>query len=119
MPGSRIGHLAFVGDSVLGYDVDIGAGVVVSNYRFDGAEVQVTLNNQLVSTHTDKFGAVIGDASKIGCNVVVLPGRTIGHNSWVDPSIVVQRDVPDNTHLHLEQSLVAEKRQPTTGRLGA
>jgi len=119
MPGSRIGHLAFVGDSVLGYDVDIGAGVVLSNYRFDGAEVQVTLNNQLVSTHTDKFGAVVGDAAKIGCNVVVLPGRTIGYNSWVDPSIVVQRDVPDNTHLHLEQTLVAEKRQPTTERPGA
>jgi UDP-N-acetylglucosamine diphosphorylase/glucosamine-1-phosphate N-acetyltransferase len=119
MPGSRIGHLAFVGDSVLGYDVDIGAGVILSNYRFDGADVQVTLSNQLVSTHTNKFGAVVGDAAKIGCNVVVLPGRTIGYNSWVDPSIVVQRDVPDNTHVRLEQSLVTEKRQPSSERPGA
>lgn len=104
MPGTRIGHLAFVGDSVLGYDVDIGAGVILSNYRFDGAIVKVMLRGQLVSTHTDKFGAVVGDKAKIGCNAVVLPGRTIGFNAWIDPSIVVGKDVPDNTHLQLKQT---------------
>ncbi len=111
MPGSRIGHLAFIGDSVIGYDVDIGAGVVLSNYRFDGAEVKVMLHGQLVSTHRDKFGAVVGDRTKIGCNAVVLPGRTIGFNSWIDPAIVVERDVPDNTHLKLKQTLTEEPRQ--------
>ncbi len=114
MPGSRVGHLAFVGDSILGFDVEIGASVVLSNYRFDGAEVQVMLQNQLVSTQTDKFGAVIGDAAKIGCGVVVLPGRTIGYNSWIDPSIVVQKDVSDNTHVKLKQSFTEEQRRPST-----
>jgi len=113
MPGSRIGHLAFVGDSVIGYEVDVGAGVVLSNYRFDGAPVRVMLKGQLVSTHTDKFGAVVGDRAKIGCNVVVLPGRTIGCNSWIDPTIVVQRDVPDDVHLRLQQSYVEERRKPS------
>ena len=111
MPRSRIGHLSFIGDSILGYDVDIGASVVLSNYRFDGALVKVMLKNQLVSTHTDKFGAVVGDRSKIGCNVVVLPGRTLGYNSWVDPAIVVQRDVSDNIHLQLKQTHLEEKRR--------
>jgi bifunctional UDP-N-acetylglucosamine pyrophosphorylase/glucosamine-1-phosphate N-acetyltransferase len=90
--------------------VDIGAGVVLSNYRFDGAVVKVMLRGQLMPTHTDKFGAVIGDQSKIGCNAVILPGRTIGYNSWIDPGIVVEKDVPDNTHLRLKQSLVEEER---------
>lgn len=111
MPGSSIGHLAFVGDSILGHGADIGAGVVLSNYRFDGAKVKVMLRGELVSTHTDKFGAVVGDQSKIGCNAVVLPGRTIGYNSWIDPGIVVEKDVPDNTHLRLKQSLVEENRR--------
>ncbi len=112
MPGCSIGHLAFVGDSILGHETDIGAGVVLSNYRFDGTVVKVMLRGQLVSTHTDKFGAVIGGKSKIGCNAVVLPGRTIGYNSWVDPGIIVEKDVPDNTHLRLQQSFVEEKRRP-------
>ena len=71
------------------------------------------LRDQLVSTHTDKFGAVIGDAAKIGCGVVVLPGRTIGYNSWIDPSIVVQKDVADNTHLRLKQAFTEEERRPS------
>jgi bifunctional UDP-N-acetylglucosamine pyrophosphorylase/glucosamine-1-phosphate N-acetyltransferase len=113
-PGSRIGHLAFVGDSILGFDVEIGANVVLSNYRFDGAEVKVMLRGQLVSTHTDKFGAVVGDASKIGCGAVVLPGRTIGYNSWIDPSIVVHKDVPDNAHIKLKQKITEEQRRSPT-----
>jgi bifunctional UDP-N-acetylglucosamine pyrophosphorylase/glucosamine-1-phosphate N-acetyltransferase len=110
MPGSRVGHLAFVGDSILGYEVDIGANVVLSNYRFDGAEVQVMLRGQLASTHTDKFGAVVGDTAKIGCGVVVLPGRTIGYNSWIDPAVVVKTDVEDNIHLQLKQEFIEKKR---------
>jgi bifunctional UDP-N-acetylglucosamine pyrophosphorylase/glucosamine-1-phosphate N-acetyltransferase len=114
LPGTSVGHLAFIGDSILGFNVEIGANVVLSNYRFDGAEVQVMLRGQLVSTHTDKFGAVIGDGTKIGCGAVVLPGRTIGYNSWIDPSIVVQKDVPDNTHVKLKQTLTEEKRHSPT-----
>jgi UDP-N-acetylglucosamine diphosphorylase/glucosamine-1-phosphate N-acetyltransferase len=114
MPGSIIGHLSFVGDSILGFGVEVGASVVLSNYRFDGEEVHVMLQDQLVTTHTNKFGSVIGDRAKIGCGVVVLPGRTIGYNSWIDPSIVVQKDVPDNTHLKLDQSLTMKSRRQLT-----
>ena len=114
MPGSSVGHLAFVGDSILGFDVELGASVVLANYRFDGAEVQIMLRDRLVSTHTDKFGAVIGDRTKLGCGVVVLPGRTIGYNTWIDPSIVVQKDVADNTHLKLKQAFTEEQRQSVT-----
>lgn len=114
MPGSRIGHLAFIGDSILGYEVDIGASVVLSNYRFDGAEVQVMLRGQLASTHTDKFGAVVGDTAKIGCGAVVLPGRTIGYNSWIDPAVVVKTDVADNIHLQLKQEYLEKKRRGPT-----
>jgi bifunctional UDP-N-acetylglucosamine pyrophosphorylase/glucosamine-1-phosphate N-acetyltransferase len=114
MPHSRVGHLAFVGDSVLGYSADLGASVVLSNYRFDGDEVHVMLSGKLVSTHTDKFGAIVGDQAKIGCGAVVLPGRTIGYHSWVDPGIVVSRDVADSVHLKLKQSFIEEKRRSTT-----
>ncbi|MDO8056566.1 MAG: hypothetical protein Q6361_06870, partial [Candidatus Hermodarchaeota archaeon] len=114
MPHSQVGHLAFVGDSILGYGADLGASVVLSNYRFDGAEVQVMLRDKLVSTHTDKFGAVLGDQSKIGCGAIVLPGRTIGYNSWIDPGIVVSRDVADNVHLKLKQTYEEKVRRPST-----
>lgn len=114
MPKSSVGHLAFVGDSILGFNVEIGASVVLSNYRFDGAEVHVMLRNQLVSTHTNKFGAIVGDEAKIGCGAVVLPGRTIGYNSWIDPAIVVQKDVADNIHLKLKQTVTEEARRASS-----
>ena len=78
------------------------------------AEVQVMLRGQLASTHTDKFGSVVGDTAKIGCGAVVLPGRTIGYNSWIDPAVVVKTDVADNINLQLKQEYLEKKRRGPT-----
>ncbi len=95
MRGARAPHLNYVGDSVLGEGVNLGAGTVTANLRFDHATVKVRLKGRLVDTGRRKLGAVFGDHSQTGVNVSTLPGVRIGAYSWVYPGMVVERDVPD------------------------
>jgi len=67
-------HFNYVGDSILGNGVNIGAGVICANYRLDGKEIPVVVNDKRFSTGVNKLGSFIGDYSQIGCNCVVNPG---------------------------------------------
>ncbi len=74
-------HFNYVGDSILGSHVNLGAGVICANFRLDGKEVKVHANEQVHSTGLRKLGAVIGDKSQLGCNTVVNPGVLIKKGS--------------------------------------
>ncbi len=95
MADAKAPHLNYVGDSVLGVGVNLGAGTVTANLRFDHATVKVRLKGRLVDTGLRKLGAVMGDYSQTGVNVSTLPGVRIGAYSWIYPGTVVARDVPD------------------------
>ena len=75
-------HFNFIGDSILGNGVNIGAGVVLANFRLDAKPVPI--GDQ--STGRVKFGAVLGDRVKIGCNSVLEPGTFLGPDTWVLPT---------------------------------
>jgi bifunctional UDP-N-acetylglucosamine pyrophosphorylase/glucosamine-1-phosphate N-acetyltransferase len=90
MTGTTVGHLSYVGDSVLGRDVNFGAGTTVANLRHDDADVQTQVRGEAVSTGRRKFGVVCGDGVKTGIQTslnagVVLPtdGRTAPGESVV------------------------------------
>ncbi len=80
--GSKIAHLSFVGDSILGSDVNIEGGAMVANYRneMDDKEIRFVYDHRTISTQIDKFGALIGDGSKIGANSVIAPGALVSKN---------------------------------------
>jgi len=86
-PGTKLAHFNFVGDSVLGSNVNLEAGSIVCNYRNERAnkEILVRLGERLYSTGCEKFGAVVGDHSRIGANAVLAPGAMLA------PSSVVRR----------------------------
>ncbi|MNP47679.1 hypothetical protein D3C76_1417450 [compost metagenome] len=67
--GSKLAHFNFVGDSVLGAGVN-------ANYRNERADkaVNVRVDDVLVPTGCDKFGALLGDGCRLGANAVVAPG---------------------------------------------
>lgn len=71
---SKAPHFNYVGDSILGNHVNIGAGVICANFRLDQGEIVVEVNGDLYHTGMKKFGTVLGDGSKIGCNTVINPG---------------------------------------------
>lgn len=85
--GSKLAHFNFVGDSILGEDVNLEAGSIVCNHRNERSdkEVLVRLDNQLHRTGCQKFGAVVGDRVRIGANAVLAPGAIL------QPGTVVPR----------------------------
>jgi NDP-sugar pyrophosphorylase family protein len=83
--GSALAHLNYVGDSLIGARVNVEAGAVLAN-RFNEREdkrITVVVGKRLVATGVDKFGALIGDASRIGANAVTTPGTILPPGSVV------------------------------------
>lgn len=77
--GSKLAHFNFVGDSILGSDVNLEAGSVIANYRNELADprLRICLNGEIIETEILKFGGLIGDRCRIGANAVVAPGSII------------------------------------------
>ncbi|WP_228547111.1 UDP-N-acetylglucosamine diphosphorylase [Candidatus Neptunochlamydia vexilliferae] len=72
--GAQAPHFNYVGDSILGSNTNLGAGVICANYRIDHKDVVVEVDGELYETGMRKFGTVLGDRSQIGCNSVINPG---------------------------------------------
>jgi NDP-sugar pyrophosphorylase family protein len=67
-------HQNYVGDSILGADVNLGAGTILSNVKNVGDEVTFPCDGRTEHTGLRKFGAVLGDGCRTGCNTVTNPG---------------------------------------------
>ncbi len=81
LDGAKIPHLNYVGDSIVGSRVNMGAGSVCANMRFDKGEISIGG----VKTQRKKLGAFIGDDASIGCNAVLNPGSVIFPRKFVLP----------------------------------
>lgn len=89
LPRAKVAHQNFVGHSILGRNVNLGAGVRIANWKLDGSEVTVKTSAGRIFTGLRKFGAVIGDGSVVGCNAVLNPGTLLGKNCRVGPLVAV------------------------------
>ncbi|MXR52208.1 NTP transferase domain-containing protein [Halovenus sp. WSH3] len=92
MADSSVPHLSYVGDSVLGRDVNFGAGTNVANLRHDDADVRVTVKGDRVSTGRRKFGVVAGDRVKTGINTSLNPGVVLSTGARTKPGESVFED---------------------------
>ena len=90
---TNVGHLSYIGDSVLGERVNLGAGTTTSNLRHDGKNHRSMVKGVLVDTGRRKFGAIIGDGAHTGINTSIYPGRKLGSNARTRPGEVVQHDI--------------------------
>ena len=83
--GSKIAHLSFVGDTLIGSRANIEAGAMVANYRNerDNKRILIRYNTKIIDTGIDKFGALIGDNVRIGANAVIAPGALLAPESVV------------------------------------
>jgi NDP-sugar pyrophosphorylase family protein len=93
--GSKLAHFNFVGDSVLGHGINLEAGSIVANYRNERVdkEVLVRVDGVLQRTGCDKFGALLGDQSRIGANAVLAPGAVLAPASVVGRGQVFDAEV--------------------------
>ena len=85
-----ISHLSYVGDSVLGNDINVGGGCIFSNFRHDAGEIRMLWQGELTPTGRNKLGCAIGDHARIGCKCVILPGRVIPPGTHTDPGSVIR-----------------------------
>ena len=85
MGRSKVPHLNYVGDSVIGEDCNLGAGTKIANLRLDESEIVVAGNK----TGRRKLGAVLGDRVKTGINASINVGTMIGNDSFIGPGAVV------------------------------
>ena len=97
MRNTKIPHLSYIGDSVIGEDCSFGAGTITANLRFDEAAVKTKVRGALVNSGRKKLGAIIGDSVKTGVNVSIFPGVKIGRGAWIGPGAIIDRDVPSNS----------------------
>ena len=96
MDGSKIPHLSYIGDSVIGENVNLGAGTITANLRHDNGNIKSMIKEKLIDTKRRKFGAVIGDNVHTGINTSIYPGRKIWPGKTTLPGEVIKKDVGMN-----------------------
>jgi UDP-N-acetylglucosamine diphosphorylase / glucose-1-phosphate thymidylyltransferase / UDP-N-acetylgalactosamine diphosphorylase / glucosamine-1-phosphate N-acetyltransferase / galactosamine-1-phosphate N-acetyltransferase len=77
LPGAKAAHFAYLGDSVLGVECNLGAGTKLANLRLDHGQVNVRIAGEKIATGLKKFGAILGNRSQTGCNSVTNPGTIL------------------------------------------
>jgi NDP-sugar pyrophosphorylase family protein len=85
MSRSSLAHFNFVGDSIIGSGVNMEAGSIIANHHNDRENkiIEVMIDGKKINTGIEKFGALVGDNSKIGANAVLSPGTILPPNSIV------------------------------------
>lgn len=88
---SKAPHFNYIGDSILGNGVNMGAGVICANFRLDKGEVVVEVEGETYQTGINKFGTVLGDHSQLGCNTVINPGVLLKKRTYSRPCTSIQK----------------------------
>jgi UDP-N-acetylglucosamine diphosphorylase / glucose-1-phosphate thymidylyltransferase / UDP-N-acetylgalactosamine diphosphorylase / glucosamine-1-phosphate N-acetyltransferase / galactosamine-1-phosphate N-acetyltransferase len=104
---AHVPHFNYVGDSVIGHRVNLGAGVKVANLKVMRGGVVVGG----VDTGLRKLGAFVGDGTSVGCNAVLAPGTVLGRDTVVYNGATVRGVVPARSIVKLRPTLeVVERR---------
>lgn len=90
---TNVGHLSYVGDSILGEKVNFGAGTIVSNLRHDGQNHRSMVDGKLIDTGRRKFGAIVGDGVHTGIHTSIYCGRKLWPGTTTRPGEIVQSDL--------------------------
>ena len=93
LPGSKAPHFNYVGDSIIGVRVNLGAGVITANMRNDRKRIFLRTAKSRIDSGTRKLGAIVGDNVSIGCNSVLNPGTIIYPDLCFNPLTVISGEV--------------------------
>lgn len=104
------GHFAYVGDSVLGNQVNLGAGTKLANLKMSLEKVAFAYQESYVQTGLRKMGAIIGDRVQVGCNAVTNPGTLVGPDSYWYPCVNAGGVIPPRSIVKPETRAVVVTR---------
>lgn len=92
---AQAAHFAYLGDTILGSHVNLGAGTRCANLKLNHKPITVELEGQqLIATEMRKLGAIVGDYCQIGCNSVLNPGTLMGKEVKCYPCLNVGGWIP-------------------------
>lgn len=91
--GSKVAHLSFAGDSILGCRANVEGGAILANYRneLDDKQIVVSYKGQKIATGVMKFGVILGDDAKVGANAITAPGTLLMVGSVVGRGVLVDQ----------------------------
>ena len=125
LPGAHAPHFNYVGDSILGHRVNLGAGTKLSNLgilsekdRLSGKRpfIKIPVHDEIYDTGLAKLGAIMGDDSQTGCNSVLNPGCLLGKNSLVYANLSLRKGYhPPNSIIKLRQKTSKVQRRKDRG----
>jgi UDP-N-acetylglucosamine diphosphorylase/glucosamine-1-phosphate N-acetyltransferase len=90
MDGTKVPHLSYVGDSVIGERCNLGAGTKIANLRLDEREVSVIIDGRRTGSGRRKLGVIMGDDVKTGINATIDVGTIIGEETFIGMGAVVK-----------------------------
>lgn len=96
LENSKCPHFNYVGDSIVGENVNLAAGVILSNVKNDNKNIIIRYEDDLIDTGLRKFGSIVGDNVKVGCNSVICPGTIIYPNTDIYPLVKVRGIIKKN-----------------------
>ncbi len=93
MNHTKIPHLSYIGDSIIGEHCNLAAGTIVANLKLNDNTVRMRIKDSLVDTGLRKLGIVTGDNVKTGINASFMPGIRIASGAVIPACSVVSEDV--------------------------
>lgn len=112
LPRAHATHLVYVGDSILGARVNLGAGVKCANLRLDRQPIRLTWRGEKFETERRKMGAILGDDAQIGCNCVLNPGTLVGKGSLCPPLIHLGGEIAPHSRIRSQRAWSAPSGEP-------
>jgi bifunctional UDP-N-acetylglucosamine pyrophosphorylase/glucosamine-1-phosphate N-acetyltransferase len=119
MSGSKVPHLSYIGDSIIGENCNLGAGTITANIRLDEKPISLKMKGRVSSSGRRKLGTIMGDGVQTGINASIMPGVRIGPASLIGPGVVVYEDVPAAHEIFARQSLVSRPLRHAAEHMGA
>ena len=124
-------HSGYFGDSIFGKGCRLGAGTITANVRINRGEIYTKLkinpstrlrinaeqrrsikNEKLkINTGLNSLGCIVGENTKTGINVSLMPGVFIGFNSLIGPGSMVFENIPDNTIFYQKFKGIIRKKK--------
>ncbi len=104
----KLPHYNYVGDSILGKNVHLGASSICSNLKADKKTITVG-DDTRIDTGLKKLGAMLGDDTEIGCGSVLNPGTIIGKRAIAYPLISLRGIYPEDSIIKGTKNVVKRK----------
>jgi len=85
-------HNCYIGHSVVGENVNIGAGTIIADYRNDAKDNMTIVNGKKIDSKRRKLGSFIGDNVNTGIGTLIYPGRKIWPGLGTLPGEIITKD---------------------------